>query len=60
MGYFVGLHENATAKDIADTFLREIWNLHGLPTAIISDMDSKFSGGFCESLCKMLGLKRRM
>jgi len=60
MAYFIGLHENATAKDVADTFLREVWNLHGLPTEIISDMVGKFSGKFWESLCKMLGVKRRM
>jgi len=60
MAHFIGLHENATAKDVADTFLREVWKLHGLPTEIISDMDAKFSGEFWESLCKMLGVKRRM
>jgi len=60
MAHFMGLHENATTKEIADTFLREVWKLHGLPTAIISDMDAKFSGEFAESLCKMLGVKRRM
>ena len=59
MAHFIGLHENATAKDVADTFLREVWKLHGLPTEIISDMDAKFSGEFWESLCKMLGVKRR-
>jgi len=60
MAYFIGLHENATAKAVADTFLREVWKLHGLPTEIISDMDARFSGEFWESLCKMLGVKRRM
>jgi len=60
MAHFIGLPENATAKDVGDTFLREVWKLHGLPTEIISDMDAKFSGEFWESLCKMLGVKRRM
>ena len=60
MAHFIGLHENATEKDVADTFLREIWKLHGLPTEIISDMGAKFSGEFWQSLCKMLGVKRRM
>jgi len=44
MALFIGLQENATAKDIADTFLREVSKLHGLPTQIILDMDAKFSG----------------
>jgi len=60
MAHFIGLHENATAKDVADTFLWEVWKLHGLPTEIISDMDAKLSGEFWESVCKMLGVKRRM
>jgi len=60
MAHFIGLHENATAKAVADTFLREVWKLHRLPTEIISDMDAKFSGEFWESLWKMLGVKRRM
>jgi len=57
MAHFIGLHENATPKDLADTFHREVWKLHGLPTEIISDMDGKFSGEFWESLFKMLGVK---
>jgi len=60
MAHFIGLNETATAKDIADTFLREVWKLHGLPTEIISDMDAKFSGEFRESLGKMLGVQPRM
>jgi len=48
MGHFIGLHQNATAKDVAHTFLREVWKLHGLPSKIISGMDAKFSGQFWE------------
>jgi len=60
MAHFIGLATNATAKDVADTFLKEVWKLHGLPSEIVSDMDAKFSCEFWESLCKALGLKRRM
>jgi len=52
--------KNARAKDVAYTFLQEVWNLDGLPTEIISDMDAKFSGEFWESLCKLLGIKQKM
>ena len=44
MAHFIGLATDATAKDVADTFLQEVWRLHGLPSEIISDMDAKFSG----------------
>ena len=46
MAHFIALEQNATAKNVADVFLREVWKLHGLPTDIISDMDAKFSGEF--------------
>ena len=59
MDHFIGLYENATGQDVADTFLREVWKLHELPTEIISDIDTKVSGEFWESLCQMLGVKRR-
>ena len=48
MAHFIGLNENATAKAVLDTFLREVWKLHGLPNEIISDMDAKLSGEFWE------------
>jgi len=60
MAYFISLQTNATAKEVANGFLQEVWKLHGLPTEIISDMDAKFSGEFWESLCKLLGIKRKM
>jgi len=60
MAHFIELQEKATVKDVADTFLREVWKLHRLRTEIISDKDAKLSGEFWESLCKMLGVKRRM
>jgi len=47
MAYFIGLDESATTTtDIADTLLREVWKLHGLPSEIITDMDAKLSGEF--------------
>ena len=53
MAHFIRLEEKATARDVADMFLK-------LPTEIISDMDAKFAGEFWESLCKNLGIKRKM
>jgi len=52
MAHFISLNKNATAKDVTDRFLQQVWKLDGLPTEIISDMDAKFSGEFWESLCK--------
>jgi len=60
MAYFIRLQENATAKEVAEAFLIEVWKLHGLRSEIISDMDAKFAGEFLQSLCKKLGLMRKM
>ena len=60
MAHFIGLETNGTARDVADTFLKEVWTIHGLPSEIISDMDAKFSSEFWESLCKSLGIKSKM
>jgi len=60
MAHFIGLEEKATARDVAESFLKEVWKLYGLPSEIISDMDAQFAGEFWESLCKKLGIKRKM
>jgi len=60
MVHFIALATNASPKDFTNTFLKEIWKLHGLPSEIVSDIDTKFLGVFWESLCKALGIKRRM
>ena len=60
MAHYISLATDATTKEVADTFLREVWRLHGLPSDFIPDMDAKFSGEFWESLCKSLGIKQRM
>ena len=60
MAHFIGWETYATAKDVADTFLKEVWKLHGLPFEMISDIDAIFSGEFWESLCKSRGIKRKL
>jgi len=60
MANFIGLEEKATAKDVAEAFLKEEWKSQRLPSEIISDMDAKFAGELWELLCKELGIKRKM
>jgi len=59
MAHFIGITRDATAKDVADSFLKEVWDFEGLPAHILSDMDAKFPGEFWQSLCKVLEGKRR-
>jgi len=60
MAHFIGLQESATAKEVAEGFLKEAWKLHELQLEIISDMDAKFAGELWESLCKKIGVRRKM
>ena len=60
MVHFIGLQENATAKDVVDTCFREVWKLRRLQTEIILDMDRQFCGEFWESVRTMLGVKWRI
>ena len=46
MADVIGLATNGTAKDVADTFLKEVWKLDGLPSEIVWDMDTKSFGRF--------------
>jgi len=48
MAHFIGLEERATGRDVAESCLKEVWILHGLPSELISDMDAKFAGEFWE------------
>jgi len=41
--HFIRLEEKVTAQK---QFLKELWQLHGLPSEIILDMDSKFAEEF--------------
>jgi len=60
MAHFIGLVTNVTPREVANTFLREIWKLDGLPSEIMSDIDAKCSGEFWELWCKALRIKRGM
>jgi len=60
MADFIGLEEKATARDMGESVLKEVWKVHGLPSEIIADMDAKLAGELCESLCKKQGIKRKM
>jgi hypothetical protein len=60
MAHFIPLPTQASAKDLAVSFLREIWKLHGLPEEIISDRDTKFTSKFWSSLMTLLSITQRL
>lgn len=60
MAHFLPLPTEATAEDLAQVFIRELWKLHGLPDEIVSDRDSKFLSHFWKSLMERLQVGMRM
>ena len=58
MAHFIPMvtGKESPAKDLAITFAREIWRLHGLPSDIVSDRGSVFIFGFWKELMEHLGV----
>ena len=48
--HFIPMKSTYKAVNIADIFLKQIFRLHGIPKAIISNRDVKFTGNFWRSL----------
>ena len=60
MVHFQPTVTSASAPDIAKIFFNTIFRLHGMPTAIISDRDSRFTSLFWKSLFKYMGTQLKM
>jgi len=50
MAHFIPLRTEEHIKELALTFVKEIWRLHGLPESIVSDRDTRFTSMFWTSL----------
>jgi hypothetical protein len=48
------------AKNLALVFAPEIWTLHGIPTDIVSDRDSRFTSKFWNAFLMAIGMKLGM
>jgi hypothetical protein len=51
---------NVTAAELSWKYLRKIMRLHGLPSSIVSDHDSKFTSRWWKDLQRILGTKLLM
>ena len=58
--HFIPMNTDATAKEVAKLYFREIWKHHGLSESIVSDRDPKFTSKFWQALFKLLGSKLDM
>ena len=52
--HFILVNSNYKEIHIVDIFLKEIFRLHGIPKAIISNRDTKFTGNLWRSLFSRL------
>ena len=60
MAHFIPIKsKQKTAENCAKLFLKHVWKLHGLPSNIVSDRDSMFTGWFWAELMERLNVKLR-
>jgi len=51
---------NILSEEIAKIYRDEIWKLHGVPRAILSDRGPQFISRFMEDFMKALGTRRML
>ena len=57
VAHFILVKSTHKTDDIAKIFMKDIFKLHGLPKAIVSDRDVKFTSNFWKGLFADLGTK---
>ena len=60
MAHFIPLSTDTPIKEIANIFLKEVWRLHGLPSSVVSDRDSRFQSKFWLAVMEALKVDVRM
>jgi transposase InsO family protein len=58
--HFIALKHPYTALSVAKIFMTQIYRLHGLPTALVSDRDKIFTSQLWRELFRLAGVELRM
>lgn len=58
--HFIPLSHPFTALSVAQSYMQNVYNLHGLPAAIILDRDRIFTSDFWRELFTLAGTELRM
>ena len=58
--HFIPININFPVSQLAVIYIREIVKLHGVPSSIVSDRDTRFTSRFWKSLQEALGSKLRL
>ena len=58
--HFQAMHTTMMAPEVAKLFFANVFKNYGLPRAIISDQDAKFTSHFWKALFEQLGTKLAM
>ena len=56
-GHFIPVKSTYKVVNVAEIFLKEVFQLHGVPKMVISDQDVKFTSKFWKSLFAWLETK---
>ncbi|KAJ3684341.1 hypothetical protein LUZ61_013505 [Rhynchospora tenuis] len=59
-GHFIALSHPYSASEVAQSFLDNVYKLHGLPHNIISDRDPIFTSSFWKELMNKIGIQLNM
>ena len=60
MTHLIPTTVQVTGEETARLYVDHVVKLHGVPQAIVSDRDKRFTGQFASTLCKILGIKQRL
>ena len=60
MVHLVAVPDSFDAEGTAKLFIDRVFRQHGLPVAIVSDRDPRFTGKFLKSIFKVLGTRLDM